>query len=161
MWSSQCLEEQADLNPIRRDWMRSPWGDKCEPKGLLGIESYMYQDQSIGRGMGTNTRRRWLGRRMENQTQAKEDEFHEGRGCCCCCLATKLCPTLLQSHGLYIACQAPLSVGFSRQEYWSGLPFLSLGDLPDPGIEPVSPSLTDRFFTTEPPEKLKGKSKQP
>ena len=37
-----------------------------------------------------------------------------------------------------IACQAPLSMGFSRQEYWSGLPFPSLGDLPNPGIEPMS-----------------------
>ena len=35
-----------------------------------------------------------------------------------------------------VACQAPLSMGFSRQEYWSGLPFPSPGDLPDPGIEP-------------------------
>ena len=40
-----------------------------------------------------------------------------------------------------VACQAPLSVGFSREEYWSGLPFLSPGDLPDPGIEPRSPTL--------------------
>ena len=40
-----------------------------------------------------------------------------------------------------IACQAPLSMGFSRQEYWSGLPFPSPGDLPDPGIEPGSPAL--------------------
>ena len=37
--------------------------------------------------------------------------------------------------------QAPLSMGFSRQEYWSGLPFPSPGDLPDPGIEPKSPTL--------------------
>ena len=37
-----------------------------------------------------------------------------------------------------LACQAPLSVGFSRQEYWSGLPFPPPGDLPDPGIKPVS-----------------------
>ena len=37
-----------------------------------------------------------------------------------------------------VAYQAPLSMGFSRQEYWSGLPFLSLGDLPNPGIETVS-----------------------
>jgi len=37
---------------------------------------------------------------------------------------------------------------FSRQEYWSGLLFLSPGDLPDPGIEPVSPALVGRFFTT-------------
>ena len=40
-----------------------------------------------------------------------------------------------------IAYQAPLSMGFPRQEYWSVLPFPSLGDLPDPGIEPVSPAL--------------------
>ena len=38
-----------------------------------------------------------------------------------------------------VACQAPLSLGFSRQEHWSGLRCLSPGDLPDPGIEPVSP----------------------
>ena len=40
-----------------------------------------------------------------------------------------------------VAYQAPLSMGFSRQEYWSGLPFPSPGDLPDPGIEPRSPAL--------------------
>ena len=39
------------------------------------------------------------------------------------------------------ACQAPLSMGFSRQEYWSGLPFPSPGDIPHPGIEPRSPAL--------------------
>ena len=53
--------------------------------------------------------------------------------------------------------EVPLSVGFSRQEYWSGLPFLPLGDLPDLGIKPtslVSPVLAGRFFTTEPPGKL-------
>ena len=48
-----------------------------------------------------------------------------------------------------IAHQAPPSMGFSRQEYWSGLPFPLPGDLPDPGIKPVSPALADGFFTTE------------
>jgi len=43
--------------------------------------------------------------------------------------------------------QAPLSMGFSRQEYWSGLPFPSPGDLPHPGVEPPSPTLAGRFFT--------------
>ena len=46
--------------------------------------------------------------------------------------------------------QAPLSMGFPRQEYWSGLPFPSPEDLPDPGIEPTSPApptLAGRFFT--------------
>ena len=51
-----------------------------------------------------------------------------------------------------VACQASLSVGFFRQEFWSGLLFPSLGDLPDPGIEPTSPTLAGGFFTTEPPE---------
>ena len=52
---------------------------------------------------------------------------------------TKSCPTLVTPWT--VACQAPLSTGFSRQEYWSGLPFPSPGDLPDPGIEIRSPSL--------------------
>ena len=47
----------------------------------------------------------------------------------------------------------PLSMEFSRQEYWSGLPFPSPENLPNPGIKPVSPALTGRFFTTEPPGK--------
>ena len=47
--------------------------------------------------------------------------------------------------------QAPLSVGFSRQEYWSGLPCPPPGDLPNPGMEPISPALADGLFTTEPP----------
>ena len=49
-----------------------------------------------------------------------------------------------------IAHQAPLSLEFSRQEYWSGLPFPTSGDLPDPGIEPMSPALAGGFFTIEP-----------
>ena len=48
-----------------------------------------------------------------------------------------------------VAHQVALSMGFPRQEYWSGLPFPSTGDLPDPGIEPASPALAGRFFTTE------------
>ena len=49
--------------------------------------------------------------------------------------------------------QTPLSMGFPKQEYWSGLPFPSPGDLPDPGIEPRSPAWAGGFFTTEPPGK--------
>ena len=55
-----------------------------------------------------------------------------------------------------VAHQAPLSMAFPRQEYWSGLPFPPPGDLPDPGIEPASPALAGRFFTTEPPGKTTG-----
>ena len=52
-----------------------------------------------------------------------------------------------------VACQASLSMGFSRQGYWSGLPCPSPGDLPHSGIEHTSPVLAGGFFTTEPPEK--------
>ena len=55
------------------------------------------------------------------------------------CLIPQSCLTLLWSHT--VACQAPLSMGFPRQEYWSELPFPSLEDLPNPGIETVSPCL--------------------
>ena len=52
-----------------------------------------------------------------------------------------------------VAHQAPLSMGFSRQEYWNGLPFPLPGDLPNPEIEPLSPAMADGFFTNEPPGK--------
>ena len=71
-------------------------------------------------------------------------------------LAAKVCPTLATPWT--VACQTPLSMGFPRQAYWSGLPFPSSGDLPDPGIKPVSPALqavsyiASGFFSTEPPE---------
>ena len=58
---------------------------------------------------------------------------------CCCCLVTKSCVTLLTPWT--VAHQAPLSIGFPREEYWSGLPLPTPGDLPDPGIEPVPPAL--------------------
>ena len=50
-----------------------------------------------------------------------------------------------------VAYHAPLSMGFSRQEYWSGLPFPSPGDLPNTGIEPVSPALQTDALPSEPP----------
>ena len=63
-------------------------------------------------------------------------------------------------HGLNpwtVAHQAPLTMGFSRQEHWSGLPCPPPGDLPNPGIKlasSMSPALAGRFFTTVPPRKL-------
>ena len=66
-------------------------------------------------------------------------------------LVTKSCPTL--ETPWTVACQAPLSMEFSRQEYWSGLPFsFSLpfpGNLPDPGIKPRSPPSQADFLPTE------------
>ena len=54
-----------------------------------------------------------------------------------------------------VAYQAPLSMGFSRQECWSGLPFPSPGDLPDPGVKPRSPALQADALPSEPPGKPK------
>ena len=62
-------------------------------------------------------------------------------------LVAKSCPTLAISWT--VACQAPLSMDFFRQEYWSGLPFPSPGDLPNPGIEPRSPVLQANSLPTE------------
>ena len=69
-------------------------------------------------------------------------------------LVAKSCPTLATPWT--VACQTLLPKEFSRQEYWSGLPFPSPGDLPNPGIKPqssVSPVLPIRFFTTASPGK--------
>ena len=64
-------------------------------------------------------------------------------------LVARSCPAL--GTPWTVAHQAPLSMGFPRQEYWSGLPFSFPGS--DPGIEPVSPALAGGFFLTEPPGK--------
>ena len=67
-----------------------------------------------------------------------------------CYLVTKLCPTLFVTPWT-VARQAPLSVGFPRQEYCNGLPYPPPGELPNPGIEPVSltsPVLAGVIFTT-------------
>ena len=52
-----------------------------------------------------------------------------------------------------VACEAPPSMGFPRWEYWSGLPFSSPGDLPDPGIKPGSPALQVDSLPSEPPSR--------
>ena len=68
----------------------------------------------------------------------------------CVCTPSRFSLVQLSVTPWTVACHAPLSMGFSRQEYWSGLPFLPR-DLPDPGIEPVSVmslALLGRFFTT-------------
>ena len=69
------------------------------------------------------------------------------------CLVTQLCLTLCDPWT--VDHQAPLSMGFSRQEYWSGLPFPSPGDLPNPGIEPRSPAMQADSLPSEPPGKPK------
>ena len=74
--------------------------------------------------------------------------------CCCCCLALKSCLTLCHTPWT-VAHKSPLSMGFSRQEYWSGLPWPPPGDLPNPGIESMSPELQVDSLPLEPPGKPK------
>ena len=69
----------------------------------------------------------------------------------CCCLLLS-CVRLFATPWA-VAHQDPLSMGFSKQEYWSGLPFPPPGDLPNPEIKLTSPALAGVFFTTEPPGK--------
>ena len=85
---------------------------------------------------------------------------HPGKSlgvCVCVCTCVLSCVWFFVTSWS-VACQAPLSRRFPRQEYWNGLPFPSLEDLPDPGIEPVSPAspaLAWGFFTTVSPGKPK------
>ena len=69
----------------------------------------------------------------------------------CVCSVAQLHLTLVTPQT--VACQAPVSMGFPKQEYWSRLPSPPPGDLPNPGMEHTSPALAGRFFTTELPEK--------
>ena len=70
----------------------------------------------------------------------------------CVCLVTQSCLTLWDPMDCSLP-GSPLFMGFSRPEYWSGLPCPPPRDRPSPGIEPESPALAGGFFTTEPPEK--------
>ena len=87
----------------------------------------------------------------EEATFEKKKPDHSYEMSMCACSIAQSCLTLLQPHGLYptrLFCP-----WFPRQEYWSGLSFPSPGDLPNPGIEPMSPALAGGFFTTELPGK--------
>ena len=92
--------------------------------------------------------------------------FVYGEGGCACDIETQLpgevvvftCSIMSDSATSWtIAHQSPLSLGFPRQEYWSGLPFLSPGDVPDPGIEPTSPAWQADSFPVEPHGKPHGR----
>ena len=117
---------------------------------------------------GTGIQYRYSGRRnFQNEvngstrvksspSEAQDTDLISGRGLrphTCVCLCAQLCPILCDP----VECSLPgsLFMGFPRQEYWSGLPFTSPGDLAERGIEPTSLALADRFFTTESPGKPK------
>ena len=84
------------------------------------------------------------------EQQSPEEQF--------CLQLLCVCAQLLSNVQFFaipwtVACQAPLTMEFSRKEYWSWLPFPIPGDFPDPGIKPPSPALTGGFFITAPFEK--------
>ena len=84
---------------------------------------------------------------MNNGTVSPLDD----RVCVCVCVLSRFSRVQLFVTVWTVAGQAPLSLGFSRLEYWSGLACPPPGDLPDPGIKPtsfMSPELAGRFFTT-------------
>ena len=96
-----------------------------------------------GRGSGENSG----GLYQQQGLKRPEDGL---KSAVCLSVTTSVCDSrLVMSNSTTpwtAALQLPLSVGFSRQGYWTGLPFASPGDLPRPGIKPVSPAL-HRFFT--------------
>ena len=85
---------------------------------------------------------------IRNYNPLKMKTQHQTR---CCCLVDHSCPVFYNPMDL--APQAPLPMGFSRQGYENGLPCPSPGELPNPGMEPRSPTLAGRFFTAVPPRK--------
>ena len=126
-WTGAC---QA---PLSMGFSRQEYwsGLPCPPPGDLpnpGIEPPSLKSPTLARGFFT--------------TSATS---------CVCVLVAELCPTLCNS--MDCSCQVPLSMKFSRQDYWSGLPFLSPRELPDSGIEPGSPALHTDSLPSEPPQK--------
>ena len=120
---NSCLGNPMD----RGDWWALPWGHKS----WTWLSDWAY--------MNTH--------HPESDRSHLNDSHYSAAAAKSC----QLCPT--PCGPIDGTQQAPPSLGFSRQEYWSGLQFHSPGDLPDPGIKPASPALTGGFFTTESSEK--------
>ena len=112
-------------------------------------EKEQKQAEQRGRGRGQKMRPAQLdchGRIMKALNASSKRAFLPLTACTCSVMSDSVTPWT-------VACQAPLSIGFPKQEYWSGLPFPSPGDLSEPGIELASPALAGGFFTTKPPGK--------
>ena len=86
--------------------------------------------------------------------ETTEQRVKNAGGPQCRCVPAKSLQSCLFATLWTVACQPPLSIGFSRQEYWSGLPCPPLGDLLNPGIEPRSSELQVDSLPSEPPGKL-------
>ena len=133
----------GDLGSIPR-LGRSPGKGKGYPLQYSGLENSM--DYSL-----------WSGKELDTTERLSEEEGfsqHQAwkRVCVCVCDSLSVMFDSLQPPST-VAHQGPLSMEFSRQEYWSALPFPSPGDLPDPGIEAQSPALQVDSWPSEPPGK--------
>ena len=143
-----CQEEQWDLESLSNclwspNWQKWNWRSHTPDSFLLQISAFLelgwllrIKRQMLGKGM----RKRRKGG-LENE---RRDEWTEAL---VLVFSYSIVSDSLRSHGT-AACQAPLLMEFSRQEYWSRLSFPSPGHLPDPGIELASPALAGGFFTT-------------
>ena len=127
--------------------------DFCYFRGLVwGLGILFYRFWRVYEGWKLASRKKmvicsvcqfsWKCSHLGRTLQSREGGMHA----CSVAHCVQLCATPWTA-----ALQAPLSTGFSKQEYWSGLSFPPLQDLPNPGVEPASPALAGRFFTTEPP----------
>ena len=117
-----------------------------EPLNLLVLSKELQEYKSINKNWSQNN----LNHRMRCAlAQFKFPKYIHNRGCVC--MLSHFSHIWLFATPWTVAHQTPLSVGFSRQEYWSELPFSPPGYLAIPGIEPtslMSPALAGRFFTT-------------
>ena len=118
---------------------------------IRNLEKWYWWTYLQGSNIDTDTETRlWMQRGPERMGQIERITLKHRQ---CLCSVTQLCPTLC--NPMAVAHQAPLSMGFSRLEHWSGLPCPSLWDLPNPGIEPRSPALQADSLPPEPPGKPK------
>ena len=137
-WRKPGPARQAVLRGARGE------GKDCSKSFFLPVHALRQQDttyMSSGSGCKLNTSS-WAPEVSTGHCQCYEKE----RKWSCSAMYDLLWPHTL-------ACQAPPSMGFSRQEYWSGWPFPSPRDLPDPGIKPKSPALQTDSLPSEPAEK--------
>ena len=109
-------------------WRRLPWTERRSNQSIL---KEINPDYSLERLM-LKLKLQYFGHLMGRTDLLKKTQFSSVQSLSC---------VRLFATPWTVAYQAPPSIGFSRQEYWSGLPFPSPGDLPDPGIKPGSPAL--------------------